>query len=124
MSTILIFIAALLACSLLAIWRFRVKSRQGEFTVDRFFQDAQTRKLLPEAQRGENYLDNLSQDPASSRADRRQCCAHLADAERRLNSVVILTHSHPLRRTTDDLAMALLPRLRRDPYRLSGTVHQ
>ncbi|WP_348226025.1 hypothetical protein, partial [Salmonella enterica] len=29
MSTILIFIAALLACSLLAIWRVRVKSRRG-----------------------------------------------------------------------------------------------
>ncbi|MGS9059325.1 hypothetical protein ACQWHU_26390, partial [Salmonella enterica subsp. enterica serovar Infantis] len=29
MRTILIFIAPLLACSLMAIWRFRVKSRRG-----------------------------------------------------------------------------------------------
>ncbi|WDX21694.1 IgaA/UmoB family intracellular growth attenuator [Salmonella enterica subsp. enterica serovar Dublin] len=60
MSTILIFIAALLACSLLAIWRFRVKSRRGSFYRGSRPSDAQTRKLLPEERSAvENYLDNF-----------------------------------------------------------------
>ncbi len=39
-----------------------VKSRRGSLPVDqRSFQDAQTRKPLPEERSAENYLDNLSQ---------------------------------------------------------------
>ncbi len=94
MSTILIFIAALLACSLLAIWRFRVKSRRGSLPWFSAFQDAQTRKLLPEERSAvENYLDNLSQIqqvPGPTGASAAPISLTL-NAES--NSVVILTHS-------------------------------
>lgn len=94
MSTILIFIAALLACSLLAIWRFRVKSRRGSLPWISAFQDAQTRKLLPEERSAvENYLDNLSQIqqvPGPTGASAAPISLTL-NAES--NSVVILTHS-------------------------------
>ncbi|HCM1864490.1 TPA: intracellular growth attenuator protein IgaA [Salmonella enterica subsp. houtenae serovar 43:z4,z32:-] len=94
MSTILIFIAALLACSLLAVWRFRVKSRRGGLPWIRAFQDAQTRKLLPEERSAvENYLDNLSQIqqvPGPTGASAAPISLTL-NAES--NSVVILTHS-------------------------------
>ncbi|EOF5328728.1 intracellular growth attenuator protein IgaA [Salmonella enterica] len=94
MSTILIFIAALLACSLLAVWRFRVKSRRGGLPWISAFQDAQTRKLLPEERSAvENYLDNLSQIqqvPGPTGASAAPISLTL-NAES--NSVVILTHS-------------------------------
>ncbi|ECE6802817.1 intracellular growth attenuator protein IgaA [Salmonella enterica subsp. diarizonae] len=94
MSTILIFIAALLACSLLAVWRFRVKSRRGSLPWISAFQDAQTRKLLPEERSAvENYLDNLSQIqqvPGPTGASAAPISLTL-NAES--NSVVILTHS-------------------------------
>ncbi|HDI4958241.1 TPA: intracellular growth attenuator protein IgaA [Salmonella enterica] len=94
MSTILIFIAALLACSLLAAWRFRVKSRRGGLPWISAFQDAQTRKLLPEERSAvENYLDNLSQIqqvPGPTGASAAPISLTL-NAES--NSVVILTHS-------------------------------
>ncbi|EDM4062674.1 intracellular growth attenuator protein IgaA [Salmonella enterica subsp. houtenae serovar Houten] len=94
MSTILIFIAALLACSLLAVWRFRVKSRRGGLPWISTFQDAQTRKLLPEERSAvENYLDNLSQIqqvPGPTGASAAPISLTL-NAES--NSVVILTHS-------------------------------
>ncbi|ECF6072797.1 intracellular growth attenuator protein IgaA [Salmonella enterica subsp. houtenae] len=94
MSTILIFIAALLACSLLAIWRFRVKSRRGSLPWISAFQDAQTRKLLPEERSAvENYLDNLSQIqqvPGPTGASAAPISLTL-NAES--NSVVILTYS-------------------------------
>lgn len=90
MGTILIFIAALLACSLLAVWRFRVKSLPWISA----FQDAQTRKLLPEERSAvENYLDNLSQIqqvPGPTGASAAPISLTL-NAES--NSVVILTHS-------------------------------
>ncbi|HCL5271283.1 TPA: intracellular growth attenuator protein IgaA, partial [Salmonella enterica] len=94
MSTILIFIAALLACSLLAVWRFRVKSRRGSLPWISAFQDAQTRKLSPEERSAvENYLDNLSQIqqvPGPTGASAAPISLTL-NAES--NSVVILTHS-------------------------------
>ncbi|ECC1585507.1 intracellular growth attenuator protein IgaA [Salmonella enterica subsp. diarizonae] len=94
MGTILIFIAALLACSLLAVWRFRVKSRRGSLPWISAFQDAQTRKLLPEERSAvENYLDNLSQIqqvPGPTGASAAPISLTL-NAES--NSVVILTHS-------------------------------
>ncbi|ELA4568748.1 intracellular growth attenuator protein IgaA [Salmonella enterica] len=94
MSTILIFIAALLACSLLAVWRFRVKSRRGSLPWISAFQNAQTRKLLPEERSAvENYLDNLSQIqqvPGPTGASAAPISLTL-NAES--NSVVILTHS-------------------------------
>lgn len=94
MSTILIFIAALLACSLLAVWRFRVKSRRGSLPWINAFQDAQTRKLSPEERSAvENYLDNLSQIqqvPGPTGASAAPISLTL-NAES--NSVVILTHS-------------------------------
>lgn len=94
MSTILIFIAALLACSLLAVWRFRGKSRRGGLPWISAFQDAQTRKLLPEERSAvENYLDNLSQIqqvPGPTGASAAPISLTL-NAES--NSVVILTHS-------------------------------
>ncbi|ECG8511085.1 intracellular growth attenuator protein IgaA [Salmonella enterica subsp. diarizonae] len=94
MSTILIFIAALLACSLLAVWRFRVKSRRGSLPWISAFQDAQTRKLLPEERSAvENYLDNLNQIqqvPGPTGASAAPISLTL-NAES--NSVVILTHS-------------------------------
>lgn len=94
MSTILIFIAALLACSLLAVWRVRVKSRRGGLPWISAFQDAQTRKLLPEERSAvENYLDNLSQIqqvPGPTGASAAPISLTL-NAES--NSVVILTHS-------------------------------
>ncbi|EDZ1242687.1 intracellular growth attenuator protein IgaA [Salmonella enterica] len=94
MSTILIFIAALLACSLLAVWRFRVKPRRGGLPWISAFQDAQTRKLLPEERSAvENYLDNLSQIqqvPGPTGASAAPISLTL-NAES--NSVVILTHS-------------------------------
>lgn len=94
MSTILIFIAALLAYSLLAVWRFRVKSRRGGLPWISAFQDAQTRKLLPEERSAvENYLDNLSQIqqvPGPTGASAAPISLTL-NAES--NSVVILTHS-------------------------------
>ncbi|EKA6602525.1 intracellular growth attenuator protein IgaA [Salmonella enterica] len=94
MSTILIFIAALLACSLLAVWRFRVKFRRGGLPWISAFQDAQTRKLLPEERSAvENYLDNLSQIqqvPGPTGASAAPISLTL-NAES--NSVVILTHS-------------------------------
>ncbi|MGU6742853.1 intracellular growth attenuator protein IgaA [Salmonella enterica subsp. houtenae serovar 6,7:z4,z24:-] len=94
MSTILIFIAALLACSLLAVWRFRVKSRRGGLPWISAFQDAQTRKLLPEERSAvENYLDNLSQIqqvPGPTGASAAPISLTL-NAES--NSVVLLTHS-------------------------------
>lgn len=94
MSTILIFIAALLACSLLAVWRFRVKSRRGGLPWISAFQDAQTRKLLPEERSAvENYLDNLSQIqqvPGPTGASAAPISLTL-NAES--NSIVILTHS-------------------------------
>ncbi|EEN7627393.1 intracellular growth attenuator protein IgaA [Salmonella enterica] len=94
MSIILIFIAALLACSLLAVWRFRVKSRRGSLPWISAFQDAQTRKLSPEERNAvENYLDNLSQIqqvPGPTGASAAPISLTL-NAES--NSVVILTHS-------------------------------
>ncbi|WP_171922827.1 intracellular growth attenuator protein IgaA [Salmonella bongori] len=94
MSTILIFIAALLACSLLAVWRFRVKSRRGSLPWINAFQGAQTRKLSPEERSAvENYLDNLSQIqqvPGPTGASAAPISLTL-NAES--NSVVILTHS-------------------------------
>ncbi|EDC1957876.1 intracellular growth attenuator protein IgaA [Salmonella enterica] len=94
MSTILIFIAALLACSLLAVWRFRVKSRRGSLPWISAFQDAQTRKLLPEERSAvENYLDNLSQIqqvPGPTGASSAPISLTL-NAES--SSVVILNHS-------------------------------
>ncbi len=50
MSTILIFIAALLAC--LYCYHGGSAVQTSGFTVIMLFQDAQTRKLLPEEQRG------------------------------------------------------------------------
>ncbi|ECG8589788.1 intracellular growth attenuator protein IgaA [Salmonella enterica subsp. salamae] len=94
MSTILIFIVALLACSLLAAWRFRVKSRRGNLPWISAFQDAQTRKLSPEERSAvENYLDNLSQIqqvPGPTGASAAPISLTL-NAES--NSVVILTHA-------------------------------
>ncbi|WP_142907978.1 IgaA/UmoB family intracellular growth attenuator, partial [Klebsiella pneumoniae] len=48
MSTIVIFLAALLACSLLAGWLIKVRSRRRQLPWTNAFADAQTRKLTPE----------------------------------------------------------------------------
>lgn len=81
------------------------KVQTRKLTVDQRFQDAQTRKLLPEERSAvENYLDNLSQIqqvPGPTGASAAPISLTL-NAES--NSVVILTHS--ITRygiTTDDL---------------------
>ncbi|XPE60647.1 IgaA/UmoB family intracellular growth attenuator [Shigella flexneri] len=63
MSTIVIFLAALLACSLLAGWLIKVRSRRRQLPWTNAFADAQTRKLTPEERSAvENYLESLTQD--------------------------------------------------------------
>lgn len=62
MSTIVIFLAALLACSLLAGWLIKVRSRRRQLPWTNAFADAQTRKLTPEERSAvENYLESLTQ---------------------------------------------------------------
>lgn len=62
MSTIVIFLAALLACSLLAGWLIKVRSRRRQLPWTNAFADAQTRKLTPEEHSAvENYLESLTQ---------------------------------------------------------------
>ncbi|ENG2553469.1 intracellular growth attenuator family protein, partial [Citrobacter farmeri] len=62
MSTILIFLAALLACSLLVWWRLNVRARRRKLPWTNAFSEAATRKLTPEERSAvENYLDSLSQ---------------------------------------------------------------
>lgn len=62
MSTILIFFAALLACSLLAGWLLRSRSLRRKLPWVDVFTDAQTRKLTSEERSAvESYLDSLSQ---------------------------------------------------------------
>lgn len=62
MSTIVIFLAALLACSLLAGWLIKVRSRRRQLPWTNAFADAQTRKLTSEERSAvENYLESLTQ---------------------------------------------------------------
>lgn len=62
MSTIVIFLAALLACSLLAGWLIKVRSRRRQLPWTNAFVDAQTRKLTSEERSAvENYLESLTQ---------------------------------------------------------------
>ncbi len=62
MSTIVIFLAALLACSLLAGWLIKVRSRRRQLPRTNAFADAQTRKLTSEERSAvENYLESLTQ---------------------------------------------------------------
>lgn len=94
MSTILIFFVALLACSLLAGWLIRSKSRQQKLPWSNVFSDASKRKLTPE-ERGavENYLENLSQIqqvPGPTGASSPPISLTL---NAQSNSVIILTHS-------------------------------
>ncbi|AST77895.1 TPA: intracellular growth attenuator protein IgaA [Citrobacter freundii] len=94
MSTILIFLAALLACSLLVWWRLNVRARRRKLPWTNAFSEAATRKLTPEERSAvENYLDSLSQIqqvPGPTGASAAPVSLTL-NAES--NSVIILTHS-------------------------------
>lgn len=94
MSTILIFLAALLACSLLVWWRLYVRARRRKLPWTNAFSEAATRKLTPEERSAvENYLDSLSQIqqvPGPTGASAAPVSLTL-NAES--NSVIILTHS-------------------------------
>lgn len=94
MSTILIFLAALLACSLLVWWRLNVRARRRKLPWTNAFSEAVTRKLTPEERSAvENYLDSLSQIqqvPGPTGASAAPVSLTL-NAES--NSVIILTHS-------------------------------
>lgn len=58
----MIFLAALLACSLLAGWLIKVRSRRRQLPWTNAFADAQTRKLTSEERSAvENYLESLTQ---------------------------------------------------------------
>ncbi|HAT2167890.1 TPA: intracellular growth attenuator protein IgaA [Citrobacter freundii] len=94
MGTILIFLAALLACSLLVWWRLNVRARRRKLPWTNAFSEAATRKLTPEERSAvENYLDSLSQIqqvPGPTGASAAPVSLTL-NAES--NSVIILTHS-------------------------------
>ncbi|HCB2206944.1 TPA: intracellular growth attenuator protein IgaA [Citrobacter farmeri] len=94
MSTILIFLAALLACSLLVWWRLNVRARRRKLPWTNAFSEAATRKLTPEERSAvDNYLDSLSQIqqvPGPTGASAAPVSLTL-NAES--NSVIILTHS-------------------------------
>lgn len=94
MSTILIFLAALLACSLLVWWQLNVRARRRKLPWTNAFSEAATRKLTPEERSAvENYLDSLSQIqqvPGPTGASAAPVSLTL-NAES--NSVIILTHS-------------------------------
>ncbi|MBJ8926548.1 intracellular growth attenuator protein IgaA [Citrobacter sp. FDAARGOS_156] len=94
MSTILIFLAALLACSLLAGWRFRSKFRQQKLPLSNVFSDASKRKLTPE-ERGavENYLENLSQIQQVPGPTGASSAPVSLTLNAQSNSVIVLTHS-------------------------------
>ena len=94
MSTILIFLAALLVCALLAWWRLNVRARRRKLPWTNAFSEAATRKLTPEERSAvENYLDSLSQIqqvPGPTGASAAPVSLTL-NAES--NNVIILTHS-------------------------------
>ncbi|CEJ64950.1 MULTISPECIES: intracellular growth attenuator protein IgaA [Citrobacter] len=94
MSTILIFLAALLACSLLAGWRFRSKFRQQKLPLSNVFSDASKRKLTPE-ERGavENYLEILSQIQQVPGPTGASSAPVSLTLNAQSNSVIVLTHS-------------------------------
>ena len=94
MCTILIFLAALLACSLLAGWRFRSKFRQQKLPLSNVFSDASKRKLTPE-ERGavENYLENLSQIQQVPGPTGASSAPVSLTLNAQSNSVIVLTHS-------------------------------
>lgn len=94
MSTILIFVVALLACSLLAGWLLRLRARRGPVSWANAFPQADTRKLSTEERSAvENYLENLSETqrvPSPTGASAAPVSLSLTDES---NNVVILTHS-------------------------------
>lgn len=94
MSTILIFLAALLAGSLLVWWRRNARSRRRKLPWMNAFPDAATRKLTPEERSAvENYLDSLSQIqqvPGPTGASTAPVSLTLSAES---NSVIILNHS-------------------------------
>lgn len=94
MSTILIFLAALLACALLVWWRLNVRARRRKLPWTNAFSEAATRKLTSEERSAvESYLESLSQIqqvPGPTGASAAPVSLTL-NAES--NSVIILTHS-------------------------------
>ncbi|EFG1226509.1 intracellular growth attenuator protein IgaA [Escherichia albertii] len=94
MSTIVIFLAALLACSLLAGWLFKIRARRRQLPWTSAFADAQTRKLTPEERSAvENYLESLTQilqAPGPTGA----CTAPVSlTLNTKSNNVMMLTHA-------------------------------
>ncbi|HFZ8996253.1 TPA: intracellular growth attenuator protein IgaA [Citrobacter freundii] len=94
MSTIVIFLAALLACALVVGWRLRTRTRRQNLPWTSAFSDAASRKLTPEERSAvENYLDNLSQIqqvPGPTGASTPPVALALNNHS---NNVIILTHS-------------------------------
>ena len=94
MSTILIFLAALLACSLLAGWRLRSKSRRQKLPWCAVFSDASKRKLTPEERSAvENYLENLSQIQQVPGPTGASSAPVSLTLNAQSNSVIVLTHA-------------------------------
>ncbi|CBG91120.1 intracellular growth attenuator protein IgaA [Citrobacter rodentium] len=94
MSTILIFLAALLVGLFLVWWRYKLRARRRKLPWTNAFSDAASRKLTPEERSAvENYLENLSQIqqvPGPTGASTAPVSLAL-NAES--NNVIILTHS-------------------------------
>ncbi|WP_370604631.1 intracellular growth attenuator protein IgaA [Citrobacter braakii] len=94
MSTILIFLAALLACSLLAGWLLRTKSRRKNLPLSNVFSDASTRKLTPEERSAvENYLESLSQIQQVPGPTGASSAPVSLTLNAQSNSVIVLTHA-------------------------------
>ncbi|MDM2884129.1 intracellular growth attenuator protein IgaA [Citrobacter sp. Cpo044] len=94
MSTILIFLAALLACSLLAGWLLKSKSRQKNLPLSSVFSDASKRKLTPEERSAvENYLESLSQIQQVPGPTGASAAPVSLTLNAQSNSVIVLTRS-------------------------------
>ncbi|ENR6008218.1 intracellular growth attenuator protein IgaA [Citrobacter freundii] len=94
MSTILIFLAALLACSLLAGWLLKSKSRQKNLPLSSVFSDASKRKLAPEERTAvENYLESLSQIQQVPGPTGASSAPVSLTLNAQSNSVIVLTRS-------------------------------
>ncbi|EGT0676084.1 intracellular growth attenuator protein IgaA [Citrobacter braakii] len=94
MSTILIFLAALLACSLLAGWLLRTKSRRKNLPLSNVFSDASKRKLTPEERSAvENYLESLSQIQQVPGPTGASSAPVSLTLNAQSNSVIVLTHA-------------------------------
>ncbi|WP_337221881.1 IgaA/UmoB family intracellular growth attenuator, partial [Escherichia coli] len=85
---------ALLACSLLAGWLLKSKSRQKNLPLSSVFSDASKRKLAPEERSAvENYLESLSQIQQVPGPTGASSAPVSLTLNAQSNSVIVLTRS-------------------------------